>query len=878
MQWLAETWRKLLMIARRDQLERDLEEEMQDHVARKAADMGDPHAARRALGNATQLREESREAWAWMWIERLIQDLRYAFRVLTNSPGFTTVALLTVALATAGCVTVYSFIDALFLRSLNVEHADRLVRMYGTGKNIVNSEVTYAEYAHIRDHITTLDSLTAHYSTAPLYVNINGEAGELSGAVVSSSYFPTLGLKPALGRFFLPEEDSVPDRDAVAVIGYGLWQARFGGDPAVTGRSLRINGKTFQVIGVAPEGFGGVLLGQTPNQIWIPLMMVRTGYRWCDALSENCHLFSIHARLASGKSVSEAGSEMEGLLRQVWNPSGPDSWHFPLVLEPATGIRPRDQRSAQTLARLLAITAGILLVIACANLGGLLLARGTARAKEIAMRISLGASRLRILRQLLTESILLAALGGVLGLVLSRWTSQLLMGFYRRDSEGYGRFYDLRLDPQVVIFAVAVSLAAGVLFGLLPALLTSRDTGDALRSSGAGSGVRSRLRAVLVAAQVALSLTLLVGAGLLARSGSNLENQSSFDVHHVVAARLRPRLMSYPPAKAQAFLREVVNRLNGIGEVESVTFTSGLGLVWGPGGQNTLSLPADMPDDPQRPSRVSYQEVAPRFFETLRIGILQGREFDGHDVAGTQQVAVVNESLARRLWPHSSALEKVIVFAKQPYRVVGIVRDSMLYSADSSATPMVFVPFWQDPTQVDARMAIRVRGDAESAIPEIKRAISSIDPDVPITELMPMIGQVRGHYADVRLAGAVLLSTSLLAVLLSALGLYGVIAFVAARRTREIGIRMALGARPGEVIAMFLKQGLALLAVGGVAGLVLALATTRMLKAWLYGISASDPLTFFVGIAVLGVTAVLASWIPARRAARIDPMSALRSD
>jgi ABC-type lipoprotein release transport system permease subunit len=209
---------------------------------------------------------------------------------------------------------------------------------------------------------------------------------------------------------------------------------------------------------------------------------------------------------------------------------------------------------------------------------------------------------------------------------------------------------------------------------------------------------------------------------------------------------------------------------------------------------------------------------------------------------------------------------------------VGIVRDSMLYSADSSATPMVFVPFWQDPTQVDARMAIRVRGDAESAIPEIKRAISSIDPDVPITELMPMIGQVRGHYADVRLAGAVLLSTSLLAVLLSALGLYGVIAFVAARRTREIGIRMALGARPGEVIAMFLKQGLALLAVGGVAGLVLALATTRMLKAWLYGISASDPLTFFVGIAVLGVTAVLASWIPARRAARIDPMSALRSD
>jgi predicted permease len=879
MRWLAETWRKLLMIARRDQLERDLEEEMQDHVARKAAELGDPHAARRALGNSTRLREESREAWAWMWIERLIQDLRYAFRVLTNSPGFTAVALLTVALATAGCVTVYSFIDALFLRSLNVEHADRLVRMYGTGKNSVNSEVSYAEYTHIRDHITALDSVTAHYSTAPLYVNINGEAGELSGAVVSSRYFPTLGLKPALGRFFSLEEDSVPDRDAVAVIGYGLWRSRFGGDPAVTGRSLRINGKTFQVIGVAPEDFGGVLLGQTPNQVWIPLMMVRTGYRWCDALSEDCHLLSIHGRLASGKTVSEARSEMEGLLRQVWNPSASDSWHIPLVLEPATGIRPRDQRSAQTLARLLAITAGMLLVIACANLGGLLLARGTARAKEIAMRISLGASRLRILRQLLTESILLAALGGALGLVLSRWTSQLLMGFYRRDAEGYGRFYDLRLDPQVVIFAAAVSLGAGVLFGLLPALLASRgNTGDTLRSSGAGSGVRSRLRAVLVAAQVALSLTLLVGAGLLARSGSNLENQSSFDVHHVVAARLRPRLMSYSPAKAQVFLREVVNRLNGIGEVESVTFTSGLGLVWGPGGQNTLSLPADLPADPQRPSRVSYQEVAPRFFETLRIGILQGREFDGHDVAGAQQVAVVNESLARRLWPYSSALEKVIVFAKRPYRVVGVARDSMLYSADSSATPMVFVPFWQDSTQVDARMAIRVRGDAESAIPEIKRTISSIDPDVPITELMPMIGQVRGHFADVRLAGAVLLSTSLLAVLLSALGLYGVIAFVAARRTREVGIRMALGARPGEVVAMFLKQGLALLVVGGIAGLVLALATTRMLKAWLYGISASDPVAFSAGIAVLGFTAVLASWIPARRAARIDPMAALRSD
>ncbi len=621
-------------------------------------------------------------------------------------------------------------------------------------------------------------------------------------------------------------------------------------------------------------------MGNTPNQLWIPLMMVHSGYRWCDALRPDCHLFYLQGSLAPGKNTEQARAELDALLRQARIDAPWESGPLPLVVEPAAGVRPGDQRAFRILSRLLAATAGMLLVIACANLGGLLLARGTARAKEIAMRVSLGASRARVVRQLLTESILLASGGGVLGVVLSLWTSRLLFNFYTTNSEGYQKFYDFSLDPRVLAFAAGISVFTGILFGIFPAWQASRaETADVLKAQGGGSG-RARPRLILTSAQIALSLALLVGAGLAGRSASNLENQSGFDVHHVVALRLRPRLVSYTPDRAQAFAREVVRKLSSLPGVESVALTRGQGHVWGDGGDIPARLPSQSPPDPKHPATISFQEISPRFFETLRIGLVQGREFEERDLPGSPRVMIVNESLARRAWPHAAALDQVMLLDEKPYRVVGVVKDSILRSLNDGTLPMLFIPFWQNNTvpQVDARMAIRMKGDPEPALAVIKRAIAEVDPEVPVTELMPMIEQVRGQYSDVRVARAVLTSSAALALLLAALGLYGVISFTAERRTREVGIRMALGARPGEVVAMFLKQGLALLALGGIAGLVLALATTRLLGAWLYGISASDPLAFLGGVAALASTAVLASWIPARRAAHIDPMTALRSD
>ena len=873
MEWMHELWHKLRMLLRRGQAERELEEEMCFHLAMKGGD-----DAARAFGNVTLLREESRQAWGWTWIERLIQDLRYALRVLRKTPSFTAIALATVALGVAANVTVFSFIDALFLRSLDVAQGDRLVRIYGTDGRRVSMNVNYDEYRYLRDHTTTLDALAAHYSTAPFYVSIGSESGELQGAVVSNNYFPMLGLKPALGRFFTAEEDSVPDRDAVAVIGYGLWQSRFGGDPAVTSRSLRINGKPFQIVGVAPEGFRGVLLGNTPNQLWIPLMMVHAGYRWCDALKPECPQYYLQGTLAPGKTIEQAQAELGGLMRQAAAARPWEDGYLPLVVEPAAGVRPGDQRGFRTLSRLLAATAGMLLAIACANLGGLLLARGTARAKEIAMRVSLGASRARVMRQLLTESVLLAAGGGALGVVLSLWTSRLLFNFYTTDSEGYQNFYDFSLAPRVLAFAAGVSVLTGILFGMFPAWQASRtDTADALKAQGGGTG-HARPRLILTSAQIALSLALLVGAGLVGRSAVNLEDRAAFDLHHVAALRLRPRLVNYTPAKAQAFVHEVVGKLSNLSGVESVTLTRGQGFVWKAGGDIAIRLPGQQPPDPKHPPTISFQEIAPGFFKTLRIRMDAGREFDERDQPGSPRVAIVNATLARRMWGGSTALYQTLLLDDQPYRVVGLVADAIPRSGMEGPAAMAYIPYWQNNTvpQVDARMAVRVQGDPAAALPAIKRAIADIDADVPVTEMMPMIEQVRGSYTDVRVASAVLMSSSLLALLLAGLGLYGVISFTAGKRTREVGIRMALGARPRKVVALFLRQGLILLGSGAVCGLVLAMATTRLLGAWLYGVSSSDPLVFLVALAALIATTFLASWIPARRAALVDPMKALR--
>jgi putative ABC transport system permease protein len=800
---------------------------------------------------------------------RLNQDLRFALRMFRRTPGFTFVAVITITLGIAANVTVFSFIDALFLKELPVKDASRLVRIFGTDRNKHHREFSYSEYANLRDHATTIDQLVTHYSTAPLYVTANGQAGEVQGAVVSANYFPTLGVAPSLGRFFTTQEDAVPDRDAVAVIGYGLWRNWFGADQAVVGKTMRINSRVFQIIGVAPRDFRGVQVGASPNEIWIPAMMLRTGYRSCDAIQDDCTTLSILGRLAPGKTAQQASAEMAALAGQFAAAHrGMDvsegAWATPAI---GAQLGAGDKRRV---ARLLSVTAIALLLIACVNLAGLLMARGTTRAKELAMRLSLGAPRGRILQQLLTESVSLAVVGGALGLMLSLWTNQMLIGFYTTDSEGYAQWFDISLDLGTVLYAAGVSLVTGILFGMLPAFQAARqDTAPVLKSE-ADSGASQRGRNVLVTCQMALSLALLVGAGLLARSVANIEEGQAFHPQHVALLRLRPRLVGYTPERAQAFQLEVVQRLESLPGVISASLRSGAGFAWAGGEGLRMSLPVAR--------TVRCQEIAPRYFDTLGIPFIQGRDFDDHDRIASAPVTIVSESLAGELWPGESALDRAIVLENKAYRVVGVVKDSEVRSVEQSTVPMAFVSYWQDAGSTDSRMCIRVAGNPEKELGRIKAAIASVDPNVPITEAMPMMAQVRGVFTNVRMAKSVLFCAGGLALLLSGIGLYGVLAFVVGRRTREIGIRMAVGAQPREVMTHFLKQGLLLAALGCTVGLVLAIATTRLLSAFLYGVAVRDPASFLVGAVVLLVVAVAATYLPSRRAARVDPMVALRHE
>ena len=747
----------------------------------------------------------------------------------------------------------------------------------GRGRIKDHREFSYSEYSYLRDHATATEQLVAHYSTAPLYVTANRQAGEVQGAVVSANYFPALSVTPYLGRFFSPREDAVPDRDAVAVIGYGLWHAWFQADPSVVGKTMRINSRIFQIIGVAPRSFRGIAVGSSPNEIWIPAMMLRTGYRFCDGIQDDCTTLSILGRLKPGKSAGQAGVEMAGLARQFAATRPGTDVSEGARATPAIGAQLGGQGDRQRVARLLSITAMALLLIGCVNLAGLLMARASARAKEIAMRLSLGAARGRILQQLLTESVLLAAAGGALGLALSLWTNQLLIGFYTTDSEGYSQWFDMSLDPRTLVYALALSVVTGILFGILPAFHGARqDTAAALKGD-TGCITRHLGRSVLVTCQIALSLALLVGAGLLARSVANIDRGQTFDPQHVALLRLRPRLVDYAPDKAQAFQREVLRHLGSLPGVESVSLTGADGFVWTRGFPAAISLPGEQRALPGLDRSVGRQQIAPRFFATLRIPLLDGRDFDDRDRTGSPSVTIVSETLARELWPATSALEKTIVIEGQPHRVVGVAKDSQLLDNTQVKMPMLYVPYWQN-THTDSRLCIRVAGDPETELSRIKAAIASVDPNVPITEAMPMIAQVHGVFTNVRMARGVLLSAGGLALLLSGIGLYGVLAFVVGQRTREIGIRMAIGARPGEVMLLFLKQGLMLAVLGCGAGLLLAVATTRLLAAFLYGVPVRDPISFVEGAMVLLAVAAGATYLPARRAARVDPMVALRCE
>ena len=869
--------------ARRDA---ELDEEIEFHIARaternvrRGMPAADAHrAALAAFGGRAHWADETRDQQRGRVLEDFVRDLQYGAQVLRRNRGFAISAVLTVSLAIAATTTVFSFIDTVYLRPLDVPEGRRLVRIFGGDRPDRDRELGFAAYRVLRASTHAFDRIAAHYSTAPLYLTARNESAEVMGAVVSAEYFEMLGVHPALGRFFTADEDSVPDRDAVAVIGYGLWQRRFDGEPSALGERIAINGRAFTIIGVAPPAFEGVVPGPV-DELWIPTMMLQTGYRWCNGFDRSCAVTAVLGRLAPGVSLGSARAELSALRASVLDETDPSDSVRTIAAELASGVPVRQRLEYAHLGVLLAAIALTIMAVACANLSGLLLARGIARQKELALRRSLGASQWRVTRQLLTESLLIGAAGSAAGVLLSFWTSRALMGYLEADSEGYVRRLAVSIDWRVTGFAIAITVVTVLLFGVFPALRASRvDPAETLKGGDARL-TRSRAWAALVAGQMMLALALLVAAGLLTRSFERVMVAGDTDSAHLAQLRLRPRLVGYTPERAHPYLVRAIEGIRRVpGVIDAVPVRGSIAS------QSTDRVAVALPGEPPAMSRnrpeVDYFDVGPRFFATLRVPVLTGREFTDRDTPTSPPVALVNEALARRLWSSIDVVGRTLLLGGKSFEVVGVVGNYRLHRSDEAPPATAYVAFWQNAfePQIDARVAIRVAGGVDGLFPPVRRALERVDPAVPVTETITLDAQRRAVYTEVRLGGAVLVVSAGLALFLSAIGLYGVVSFIVARRAKEVGIRLAIGARPGEIVGLFVRQGLAPMWVGAGLGVAVSVTLAPLLSRWLFGISPIDLPTLGAALIAVIVVGVAATWVPAHRAARADPAVVFRTD
>lgn len=864
----------------------ELEEELEFHITkaternvRRGMSPDDAQrAALAAFGGRAHWAERTRDQQRSRVLDDFVRDLQYGAKALRRKPGFAISAILTIAIALAATTTVFSFINTIYLRPLEVPEGNRLVRIYGGDRPEFDLQLGFPAYRLLRGQTRTLDLVAAHYSTAPLYVASRNEAAEVMGAVVSADYFRMLGIRPAIGRFFNADEDSVPDRDAVAVIGYGLWQRRFGGDRNVLGEHIVINTRSFTIVGVAPSGFSGVTRGWV-NDLWIPTMMLRIGYRWCDGFERSCPITSIFARLAPGVSLGEAQAEVSALQPSLLEATDPTDSIRTIAVEHATGVPTWQQREYSRLSTLLAAIATVLMAVACANLSGLLLARGFARQKEIALRCSLGASQWRIARQLLTESLIIGVAGSAAGVLLSLWTSRALVGFFATDTEGYVHPIVVPLDWRVAGFAAATTLVAVFLFGVFPALRVSRvDPAEVLKSGG-GSLAGSRVRAVLVAGQMMLSLSLLIAAGLLTRSFARVMATGNLDSTHLAQVRLRPRLVGYPPDRAQAYLARAIKAMRDVpGVVDAVPVRGS--TVSQTTFRVTVTMPGDVPNATKNAPEVEFFDVGSGYFAMLHVPVLAGREFTDRDTRSTPLVALVNEAMALRLWSTINVVGRTVLLNGKAFQIVGVVRNYRVHRSDEAPPATAYTAFWQSSfePQIDARVVMRVEGDPTQFFAPLRQALQAVDGAVPITETISMNAQRRASFTEVRLGGVVLMVSATLALFLSAVGLYGVVSFVVARRAKEVGIRLAVGARPGEIVALFVRQGLRPMWLGAALGLAVSVVLAPLLSRWLFGIAPLDGPTIITAVTAVVIVALAATYVPARRAARTDPAVVFRTD
>jgi predicted permease len=916
MSWIRFFRRRYWDQERARELEAYLEIETDENIAHGMSPEEARYAARRKLGNLTLIREEIYRMNSLGWLETLWQDLRYALRQLRRSPGLAAVIVLSLTLGIGANTAVFTLIDAVMFKLLPVKNPKQLVLLGwaesprksvdislsgygisdGRGGN-VSASFAYPLVDQMRSRSDAFSSVFGFvpmgWSKEDVSARIGGEASAAEGVMVTGGYFSGLGIVPVVGRV-ITDADLKANAPRVAVISYGYWTRRFGRAPSAAGTAIFLNGLPFTVVGVAPPEFFGVQPGQAPD-IWIPLVKEARLVPWGAPSQVGGEMWTrpdwwwviIMARLKPGASEQAALAaaqrpfleSVQAAVKEDFKPGEAPK----LVLVPASrGLDAISWQFSQPL-RVLTVVVALVLLIACANIATLLLARATARQREIGVRLTLGASRWRLIRQLLTESVMLSAIGGILGLLLAHWGSHALLLLMSTE----GLTLDLGRGPDLIVlgFCAGVSVLTGILFGLVPAIRAARvDVAPTLKGSGSGFamlGSRLRLGKALVIVQVGLSLVLLVGGGLFVRTLVNVERQNlGFNRHNLLLFAIDPAKGGYQGQRVLQLWQDVRERLQAVPGVRTVTYSQNALLTgWMSGGRITIE---GYQAKSGQKMRAEWNSVGPDFFETMGIRLLLGRSIDRRDTPTSPKVAVVNEALARYFFGETDPLGRRVCLGHKPdpattYEIVGVVGNAK-YEDLRSDPRMLYIPVGQEESSGLGRTFFEVRtaADPTAFVGAIRSAIREIDASLALESVKTQTQQMDEAATQERMFAELCSFFSLLALGLAAIGLYGLMAYSVGRRTNEIGIRMALGAQRKQVFLMVLRQSVGLVALGVVAGLVAAMATTRLIASELFGLKPTDPLTLGFATFFMLAVAALAAYLPARRATKVDPMVALR--
>src|SRR6266567_3428271 len=817
----------------------------------------------------------------------MIADLRFAVRMLIKYPAFSIVAFLALVLGIGANTTVFGIINALLLRPLPVGHSEGVVKVFTTDNHIPGKlSMSYLNFQDYAKQNTEFSSMAA-YTFAGMGMTRGTDTLNVVGLLVSGNYFDLLQVKPHLGRTFLPEEDATPNGHPVVVLGYSFWK-KLGADPAIVGSPITLNGHSFTVLGVVPAAFTGVDVGFSPD-LWVPISMhqwVRPGADlWFE--SRRALLLNIIARLKPGVTMSEAQAQMRTIakqLEQAYPDVNKERSIALMSLEAAKSqglAGPTNENLARDVSLLLLVASASILLIACANVANLLLARSTARQREMAVRLALGAGRGRIVRQLLTESILLGVIGGAGGVILAYCLGDVLIALLPPTP------FPITLNPQpdwrVLIFSFVVAVLSGVIFGLAPALQMARwNLNQGLReraSTGGGAVTRLNLRSLLVVAQIAVSLLLLIGSGLFLKSFYEAQAiNPGFRTDNLDLVTINPVLARYDTDRALQVVRAILDQIRHDPRVAGADVNNWVPLQGGEA--RTIVIDGRDPNDEHNRRFANYSPITPGYFQTMGIQLLRGRNFTQQDAEkNAAPVAIIDETMAKQFWPNEDALGRRFRFMidKAPIEVIGIARDSKATTLGEVPVPMVYWPL-KEITDAGITLFVHTTGAPSVMLSQIRQIVRDVDVHIPITYEKT----IRDHMAIAlwpSWMGAMLLgSLGLLAFILASMGVYGVMAYSVSQRTRELGIRMALGAQTSQVIQLVLRQGMFLAAIGLVFGLFAAFGSTRLAGSLLYGVNPSDPVIFIGVTSLLAFAAFAACYFPARRALKINPVIALRTE